>query len=67
MRFNDLLPELALKVDFPQSLDLEGFSQYLAFIISRILVVSKPTIGTAHSRNTEFAIWCAKLASRRVR
>jgi hypothetical protein len=66
MRFNDILPELALKIDFPGSSDLKRFSQYLAFIIPRILVVLNPTIGMADSRNTEFAIWCAKIASREV-
>ena len=51
----------------PEESTSEDISHYLTFIIPRILFVLNPTFGVADSRNTEFAIWCAKLASRKVR
>jgi hypothetical protein len=65
-RFAYLLSELGLKIDFPGTSKLEDVSQYLAFIIPPILIAFKATIGMADSRNTEFAIWCAKGASKEV-
>jgi len=65
-RFAYILSELGLKVDFPGISKLEDASQYLAFIIPRILNVFNSTIGVVNSRNTEFAIWCAKHVSKKV-
>jgi hypothetical protein len=60
-QFTYLLSELISETD-----SSGGLGQYLTFIIPRILFVFNSTLGVADSRNTEFAIWCAKLASREV-
>jgi len=58
-----LLSELTVKIEDSGDSEL---GQYLAFIIPRILFVLNSTFGAVYSRNTEFAIWCAKRASREV-
>ena len=60
-----LLSELMSETKFPVKLG-QHLEQYLAFIIPRIIFVFNSTFAVADSRNTKFAIWCAKLVSREV-
>ena len=60
-----ILSELGLQVDFLGMLD--HAPQYLAFILPRIFNLFNSTIGMVDSRNTEFAIWCARHVSKTVR
>jgi len=62
-QFAYLLSELGLKIDFLETSNFKDDSEYLPFIIPHFLCVFNSTLSVADSRNTEFAIWCAKRAS----
>jgi len=66
-QFAYLLSELALEIDLLIKIrQLEKMPRYFAFIIPRIFLAVNSTIDMVDSRNTEFAIWCAKRASSKL-